>query len=221
MQAKKRRLEQQEFHDFCAANGVQGILTDAEITNVCSRVLQDSKSVFSVFDNAPASGYIGITKQVDLWDEALRWLTKRGGIRTKIDGTWEYTGQAQTPVLTWADGSTITQKQAREQLGFQVVELWRNLYYNNSARVEAALQSHFHARLQLGERLWRIVGAGANGYVKDLDKLYTEKVTKVFFTYSTKVREFIDDGRVIVQARSSILNNHHVIDLECDSSDSD
>ena len=87
--------------------------------------------------------------------------------------------------------------------------------------MEAALQSHFHAKLQLGERLWRIVGAGANGYVKDLDKLYTEKVTKVFFTYSTKVREFIDDGRVIVQARSSILNNHHVIDLECDSSDSD
>ena len=159
--------------------------------------------------------------QHDLWDECLRWLTKRGGIRKKIDGTWEYTGQAQTPVLTWADGSTITKKQAREQLGFQVVELWRNLYYNNSARVEAALQSHFHARLQLGERLWRIVGAGADGYVKDLDKLYTEKVTKVFFTYSTKVREFIDDGRVIIQARSLTLNNHHVLDLECDSSDSD
>ena len=40
-------------------------------------------------------------------------------------------------------------------------------------------------------------------------------------TYSTKVREFIDDGRVIIQAKSLTLNNHHVIDLECDSSDFD
>ena len=94
-------------------------------------------------------------------------------------------------------------------------ELWRNPFYNNSARLEAALQAHFHSRLELGQRLWRRVGAGANGYVKDLDKLYTKKVTKVFFTYSTKVRDYIADGRVIVQDTSVHPNNYHVIDLEC------
>ena len=108
-------------------------------------------------------------------------------------------------------------KQAREELGFQVAELWRNTYYNNSARLEAALQSHFHSRLQLGQRLWRRVGAGANGYVKDLDLLYQKKVTKVFFTYSTKVRDFMADGRVIIQQTSVVLNNDHVLDLERDS----
>ena len=152
-----------------------------------------------------------------MWDERLRWLTQRGGTRSKEDGTWEYTGQGQTPVLTWADGSTITKKQAREELGFQVAELWRNPYYNNAARLEAALQSHFHASLQLDQRLWRRVGAGANGYVKDLDLLYQKKVTKVFFTYSTKVRDFIADGRVIIQQTSVVLNNDHVLNLECDS----
>ena len=103
----------------------------------------------------------------------------------------------------------------------QVVELSTNVFYNNSARLEAALQQHFHNKLQLGERLWRVVGAGANGYVRDLDKLHKEKVTKVFFTFSTKAQEFIADGRVITQPTSHHLNNYHVLDLECDSQDDD
>ena len=44
--------------------------------------------------------YHGITKQNDVWDECLRWLTTRGVMQS--DGS--YSGQRNRPTLVWADG---------------------------------------------------------------------------------------------------------------------
>ncbi len=59
----------------------------------------------------------GITKDADLLNECLRFLTHRGTF--KANG--EFTGQLNRPVLLWSDGSTIT---------MQVTLLMMNLYTN-------------------------------------------------------------------------------------------
>ena len=46
----------------------------------------------------------GITKDVDLWNECVRFLTKRGTF--KANG--EFTGQLNRAVLLWSDGSQLT-----------------------------------------------------------------------------------------------------------------
>ena len=48
----------------------------------------------------------GITKDVDLWNECVRFLTKRGLMNAK----GEFTGSLNRPVLLWSDGSTITMR---------------------------------------------------------------------------------------------------------------
>jgi len=48
--------------------------------------------------------YTGITRQNDVWDECLRWLTQRGIMNS--DGT--FSGSKNRPTLVWADGRTIT-----------------------------------------------------------------------------------------------------------------
>ena len=48
--------------------------------------------------------YTGITRQNDVWDECLRWLTRRGIMNS--DGT--FSGSKNRPTLVWADGRTIT-----------------------------------------------------------------------------------------------------------------
>ena len=189
---EKRVAEQAEFVTYCAANGVSGVLTAVEIDRERDTILQFDVLKDALLDGF--SGYIGITKQSDLWNECLRWLTARG----KIDADGNFTGERNRPVLLWKDGSQITMGEARDKLEFKVVELSRSTLYNNSARVEASLQAHFHHQWPLGKRLWRTVGAGANGFIKNLDELYTEKVTKVFVTYSLKLKELIADGSVIV-----------------------
>ena len=48
--------------------------------------------------------YTGITKQKDVWNECLRWLTTRGLMRS--DGS--FSGSQNRPTLVWADGRCIT-----------------------------------------------------------------------------------------------------------------
>ena len=48
----------------------------------------------------------GITKDVDLWNECVRFLTKRGLFKSN----GEFTGQLNRPVILWSDGSTITMR---------------------------------------------------------------------------------------------------------------
>ena len=95
-----------------------------------------------------------------------------------------YTGQRNRPVLLWADGSVITQKeaQAEDQLGFKVVELYSSTLKINARRVEDALQQR-HQHLPLGTRLWRCNDKGSKfDQAKDAGKVH-----KVFLTFSPLV----------------------------------
>ena len=87
-----------------------------------------------------------------------RWLCKRAA--QNDDGT--YTRPGNNPSLLWADGTTITKKQAREECGFVVKVLYESPLYLNANRVEAGLQRHYKEGLgyEFGQVLWRVSGAG-------------------------------------------------------------
>ena len=97
------------------------------------------RTVVAEWTTKDAAEYYGITGCADVWEENLRWLTKRGTMNS--DGTF---GKGrQTPVLVWADGSTITMGDARHKLEFKTEILFRDFLYINAARVEAGLQHEY------------------------------------------------------------------------------
>ena len=152
--------------------------------------------------------YYGITGCADVWEENLRFLTQQGTVNS--DGT--YGKGRQTPVLVWADGSTITMADARHKLEFKTQILFSDFLYFNAARVEAGLQREYKEgqKRELGtQRLWRVSGAGGFGLYKKWDADETQHVNKVinvFRAWSTKVPGVIASGEIKVQhttARSS------------------
>ena len=165
------------------------------------------RTVVAGWTTKDAAEYYGITGCADVWEENLRWLTERGTMNS--DGT--YGKGKQTPVLVWADGSTITMADARHKLEFKTEILFRDFLYFNAARVEAGLQREYKEvqKRKLGtQRLWRVSGAGGFGLYKKWDADETKhgkKVIKVFRTWSTKVPGMIASGEIKVQhtARSS------------------
>ena len=62
-------------------------------------------------------------------------------------------------------------KEARTTLQFKTEIVFKDMMYFNSARVEAAVQTHYKEgqELALGQRLWRVSGAGGFGLYKKWD----------------------------------------------------
>ena len=124
--------------------------------------------------------YVGYSRQPSVQSEALSFMTSRGKGK-------------KLPVLTWPDGSIITQQAAETQLDFKISVVYRSSMMGNATAVEAALQRLYHDDLELGHRLWRHVGMGAK-HDPTLDGLDH----KVFVTYSAKVLQLIEERRIVV-----------------------
>ena len=118
----------------------------------------------------------------------------------KSDGT--FSGARNRPVLVWKDGTQIKMKEARDQLEFKTEIVFEDLMYYNAARVEASVQTYFkeEQNCELGQRLWRVSGAGGFGLYRkwDTGENYGTKVIKVFVVYSEKAKELIASGAVKV-----------------------
>ena len=81
------------------------------------------------------------------------------------------------------DGKAITMLWAEQQLGFDVIELARDPLHYNMCRVERLVQQRVH-RYPLGQRLWRVAGAGGNKMYIDKDnrkKGKEDRMVKLFF----------------------------------------
>ena len=92
----------------------------------------------------------------------------------------------------------ITISEAEQQLGFDYVELARDPLYYNMCRVERLAQERAH-KYPLGQRLWRIAGAGDNKYYLDKDdkkKGKEDRMVKLFFSYSLELGDHIRIGLV-------------------------
>ena len=139
--------------------------------------------------------YVGYTAR-SIAIEYLRWLTKRGQVMRKADGTFKAytTANKNRPVLLWANGETITMTDAVEVLGFEVFEVYSSTLMVNARAVEDALQDMFQAVLPLGVRLWRKKDKGAK-----YDKEIVEgSVHKVFITCSPYIAQMLLDGIIKV-----------------------
>ena len=94
--------------------------------------------------------YLGETMR-SLGEEALRWITPRGGLFSTNNGR-------NRPVLAWApeededEPQAITQGEAKTMLGFSSVYLWKNEEKLNTTFVEDQLQERYH-HLGLPRRL--------------------------------------------------------------------
>ena len=132
--AKRKQERLDEAQAYLRIKGAGGVLGDEEIAAVVRTVVDE-------WTTMDAAEYYGITGCADVWEENLRWLTERGTMNS--DGT--YGKGKQTPVLVWADGSTIdiTMADARHKLEFKTQILFRDFLYFNAARVEAGLQREY------------------------------------------------------------------------------
>eukprot|EP00324_Dicrateria_rotunda_P011324 CAMPEP_0206174652 /NCGR_PEP_ID=MMETSP1474-20131121/52699_1 /ASSEMBLY_ACC=CAM_ASM_001110 /TAXON_ID=97495 /ORGANISM="Imantonia sp., Strain RCC918" /LENGTH=297 /DNA_ID=CAMNT_0053584359 /DNA_START=89 /DNA_END=979 /DNA_ORIENTATION=- len=130
--------------------------------------------------------YFGYTAR-HILDEYLRFLTARGALRLDDNGDIINGHDSRNrPVLLWANGDTITMKQAEQQLGFRYIEIYASTLKLNARRVESALQQRFQY-MPLGPRLWRGPDKGAK-YDTPED---AHKVHKVFVTFSTRVAQML------------------------------
>ena len=96
------------------------------------------------------------------------------------------------------DGQTITMSEVEQQRVFDYVELARDPLYYNMCRVEKLAQQRVH-KYPLGQRLWRVAGAGGNKYYIDKDdekKRKKDRMVKPFFSYSLELGDHIRTGLV-------------------------
>ena len=100
---------------------------------------------------------------------------------------------SRRPVLLWANGTTISMKQATDLLDFEWIEVYSSKLKINARRVECALQQRFQY-LPLGVRMWRGPDKGPK-YDQPEDK---GKVHKVFIAYSPVVAQMRREGKIIV-----------------------
>jgi hypothetical protein len=90
-----------------------------------------------------------------------------------------------------SDGSIITPKQMKDELGFKVETLFTSKFMINARDVEDALQRKFQ-HLPLGCRLWRRPDAGAKFAIPD------GKVHSVGIVYSDQILPLIEQGMIEV-----------------------
>lgn len=204
---KKRKDERRaDAESFLAARGRTGILSTPTRAAIADGIATDrslfdnhhderlrGKSLDDLFADPSFSGYIGETLRT-LELEALRWLTARGS-QLHVSGR-------NRPVLAFAPEETggepvlIKMSEAKEQLGFDAVFLWKNEEKPNTTFVEDRLQQRYH-HLGLPRRLHRRVGMGDNGFGAEDEEGATE-LHKVFLAYSFDVQGAIDTGKVVV-----------------------
>jgi hypothetical protein len=204
---KKRKMERRaDAEAYLLDHGRTGILSTSERVAIAKDIATDrslfdnhpderlhGKSLDDLFADESFCGYIGETmRTLDI--EALRWLTKRGS-------QFHASGKNR-PVLAWApedeDGQPvlIKESEAKAQLGFRSVFLYKNEEKPNTTFVEDLLQEHYHD-LGLPRRLHRRIGMGDNGFGADDEEGATE-LHKVFLAYSFDVQDAIDAGEVVV-----------------------
>ena len=195
--ATRKQARLAEAEAFLRAHGQGKVLNAGQVHTEAMRIV--ATPLLRKLQEQGHSFYVGITGCADVRDEDLRWLTARSII--KSDGT--ATSQTNRPVLVWKSGAPITMKEAREKLQFKTEIVFKDMMYFDSARVEAAVQTHYKEgqELALGQRLWRVSGAGGFGLYKKWDankENFGKKVVKVFVAYSKKVKELITSGEVKV-----------------------
>ena len=139
--------------------------------------------------------YVGITGMDNVEDEAYRWITQRGTMRS--DGT--FTGSRNVPSIQKRDGTIPTMTELRDVFGFVTTILWSDAYYLNAARVEYTLQHWLKEELHLplGDRLHRVSGAGGFGLYRKWDadpSIFGKRTVKVFMVSSTKLPELLANG---------------------------
>ena len=110
--------------------------------------------------------------------------------------------QQNRPVLQFLQKDlsmkVITEKQARQELGFQSFVVFRDSLRLNASTVEDCMQKGLN-NLKLGVRLHREVAKGQKAEEKDAaDPDYLVKVFVTFADYSIIGREFPGLGRVVV-----------------------
>ena len=148
-----------------------------------------------LFADRSFCGYIGETMRT-LEIEALRWLSERGS---------QFTASGKNrPVLAWAPedeyGQPVVIKgnEAKAQLGFRSVFLYKNEEKTNTTAVEDLLQARYHdlgLTRRLHRRCNRRVGMGDNGFQ---DEAGATELHKVFLAYSFDVQDAIETGEVVV-----------------------
>jgi len=110
--AARRAKNEEAARQYLLENGATGVLSsdavDQEaldsITALCVALGNDPDMERLDLDLKDIVLYTGITKQKDVWNECLRWLTMRGLMRS--DGS--FSGSQNRPTLVWADGRCIT-----------------------------------------------------------------------------------------------------------------
>ena len=135
--------------------------------------------------------YFGYTGRM-LHDESMRWLTLRGASAQAEDGSFVDPTARNRPTLLWADGSTISMKEAQTLAGFIFFEVYSSTLMINARYVERALQKRYQ-HLPLGVRLWRHPDKG-----KKYDKEVDGKVHKVFITCSPRVAQMLSEREIKV-----------------------
>ena len=144
------------------------------------------------------SFYVGYTGQM-IEQECLRWLTERGNPSKKDRKKRNRPTLRHCPTREQEElgllGKVITMKEAVEEVGFKVREVYSSTLMYNARAVEAALQFLLDD-LELGHKLWRKADKG-----KKYDQtapLTDEKVHKVFITHSQMVPILIESGVIVV-----------------------
>ena len=121
----------------------------------------DGKTIKQAMEEGSHAIYIGTTK-LQLKDEALRWLTKRGAqnqIQTR-SGTKTYKKQKNRPVLLRLNGNTIKMKEANDELDACMEVIHQSRLRLNETSIEEYMQQSIQ-QFPLGQRLHRWVAMGA------------------------------------------------------------
>jgi len=161
------------------------------IDDVSRLPLDDWLTLNQLFTHAAVSFYIGYTRQC-LPDEALCWITPRGGEKRDKNGDFIATGERNRPTLLWADGTCIKKTEAISLLGFKFFEVYASTLQINARAVEAALQKLKQA-LPLGTRLWRCPDMGPK-----YDKKVDGHLHKVYITVSPFIGDMVHTGEIII-----------------------
>ena len=171
------------------------------VASVDEAILTDSKAAaraekitaLSTFPSPDTySIYVGYTRRA-VKDEELRWITARTVSPVDKHGKRDYkVVRKVTPILTWPDGSTITQNQARQQLKFRSIRVYESTLKFNARMVEDAIQKKFMKLHKGSQRLWRCLDRGAKYDTPDDHG----KVHKVFVCFSDVAPVWLSEGRI-------------------------
>ena len=203
--ADAKHAEQHAEHvAYMQSKGVEGVLGDEDLGIIMRALLDEPRtelggaSLRSVLESPQGRTYLGSTFR-QLEAEAWGFLTKRGVEQQKVNGTWTRTGARALPAITYASGGCISPGDAASKLGFVALFVYRSTVKANVYRMESLLQKMFH-HLCLGNRLWRVVGAGPK-FASAEEAAERKVLYKVYFTCS-KGFDFADND-VVVNMRST------------------